>query len=274
MPNLRIIYSNAVARNLSLVASSTAGSLAASNLLTDIKSQVWRSTSTTASLTLTWTNAETVGGVALPYTNLTPTATIRVRGYTNVGDASPAVDTGVVSACSYTPWTLGLLPSGVNGFAYGVGAYACAWLAQTAVKKIVIDIVDSANTAGYIEAGRLVVGNYWSPAVNANLGAALTMLDTSKHLRNDAGDLMTDIGTRARKISVSLDNMVESDRIQFMNILRGNGMPNPIFFSLYPSSSSPDQEQSHQIYCKLSAIGAIVSSKYALYTAPLELEEV
>ena len=76
MPNLRLIYDN-VASSATLTASTTAGTLAASNMLTDVKSVVHRSTGTSVTYTMTWTANQTVGGVALPATNLTSTATIR-----------------------------------------------------------------------------------------------------------------------------------------------------------------------------------------------------
>jgi len=277
MPNLRILYDNAADRNLTLVASSTAGSLAVSNLLTDIKSQVWRSLTTSETLTATWANTELIGCVALPFCNFTSTATIRVRGYTNVADSIPLFDTGTVLACAYAPfglWNWGLAPLGVNAFSYGGGTYGNVWISPNWVKKLVIDLVDAANTHGYIEASRLVTGSYWSPAVNAADGASISMEDSSKHLRSDAGDLMTDIGTRARKISVDIANISSDDRAMIMSILRGNGMPKPVYFSLFPESTDPALEQTYQIYCKLSAMSAVATPYFNTYSAPLELEEM
>ena len=66
---MRIVADNAADRS-TLIASSTAGLLAASNLLTDIKSEVWRSTGTSATLTMSWPVAELVGMVALPFCSL------------------------------------------------------------------------------------------------------------------------------------------------------------------------------------------------------------
>lgn len=79
MANLRIVTDNAVGRAASLVASSTAGALAVSNLQVDRKSSVWRAASTAAGLVLRWDDPEEIGAVALPFCNLSPTATMRVR---------------------------------------------------------------------------------------------------------------------------------------------------------------------------------------------------
>ncbi len=276
MNNLRIVYDNAANRTSSLTASSTAGSLVAANLLTDIKSQTWRATGTSAALTATWAANETIACVALPFVNFTSSATIRARGY-----ATPSgtllIDTGAVPACPSVPAGLkgwGTRSLGANAFAYNGGAYAYAWFAPTVVQQLVIDLADSGNPAGYIEVSRLVVGNYWSPTYNADYGVALTPADQSKQFRTDAGDLLTDLGTRSRSMKLNLSNMPATDRLAMTNLLTGNGLSAPVFFSLYPGSSDPALEQSYSIYAKLSAISAITANLPGVFVAPLELEEV
>jgi hypothetical protein len=76
--NLRVVADN-VAERATVAASTTAGVLAAANLLTTAKSEVWRATGTSARLGLAWAAAETFQAVALPFCNLSPTATMRVR---------------------------------------------------------------------------------------------------------------------------------------------------------------------------------------------------
>lgn len=82
MPNLRIIYDN-IADTATITATSTSGSLSTSNLKKDIKGLVHRSIGNSVTYTLVWASARTIGGVALPATNLSATATIEVRLYSN-----------------------------------------------------------------------------------------------------------------------------------------------------------------------------------------------
>lgn len=277
MPNLRIVSDNAADRATSLVASSSAGTLAASNLQLAIKSRVWRATATSATLTVTWAVAEPVSCVALPFCNLSPAATIRVRGYSDTGGVTLVLDTGVVPACPAAAVTLrgwGAMSSGANAYGYGGGAYARVWFGQVNVRRLVVDLADSGNAAGYIEASRLVVGAYWSPTYNADSGAALTLQDQSKHYRTDAGDLMTDIGTRNRKLSLNLLCMPSADRATFANILRAIGMANPLFFSLFPQNVDAEMERDHQIYGKVSQMSAITLTQLGAYSSQLEIEEI
>lgn len=277
MANLRIVHDNAVDNILAITASTTAGTLVAANLLTDIKTSVWRSTSTTASLTATWTASQLVGCVILPFTNLTSTATIRVRGYTLAADTTAIFDTGTILACPYTAldlWKWGTVSLGVNSFTYGGGAYASAYFSITSVKKLVIDIVDTDNTSAYIEASRLIAGTYWTPERNAGFGASVTPEDTTKQYRTEGGDLMTDVGIRFRKVSISLPVMSSADRASLWRIIRGAGMSKPIFFSLFPENSADtDIEQAYAVYGKLSTMSAITISNYNIYSSTIEIEE-
>ena len=78
MSNMRIVYDNAADR-ATVTASSTAGALVVANLLTDRKSDVWRATGPAASIYAAWPAAEAIQAVALPFCNLSPAATMRVR---------------------------------------------------------------------------------------------------------------------------------------------------------------------------------------------------
>jgi hypothetical protein len=277
LPNLRIIYDNAADR-AALTGSSAAGSMTVDRMLTDIKADVWRSTGPTATITATWTKAETIGGIALPFCNLSALATLRARGYSAPTDAVPLFDTGAIYACpgpALGLWNWGAAALGSNAFAYGGGTYGRLWIpVPGAVRKLVIDIDDSTNPAGYIEVSRLVCGGYWEPSENADYGAPATPVDTSKHYRNDAGDLLTDAGTRHRKQSVSLAGMSAVDRAVFWSILLGNGMPRPVFFSLYPNHEDAKLEQERQIYGKLFAPAALTTPSFQRYASSLDLEEI
>jgi len=275
-PNLRIVSNNA-ANAATLTASSTAGLLAVANLLTDIKSQIWRSTGCTSeTITVLFPTTQLIGCAILPYCNFTAAATIRVQAYSDAG-VTQIYDSGVVNACQYATlglWNWGSVPLGVNAFPYGGAAYASLWFPIISVKQLLITIADPTNSAGHFDVGRLICGTYWSPSVNASLGASISVNDTSTHNRNDAGDLITTIGTRSRKMSLSLTNMPTTDRASLMSILTGNGMPQPILFSLFPQNTDPVLEQQHMIYGKISTLSPIAVTQQDRYSAPVEFDEV
>lgn len=279
MANLRLIYDNAADR-ATIVASSTAGALVAGNLKTDYKAEVHRSTGTSVTHTLTWANFENVGGVFYPACNLGPSATIRVRAYDATSGGTLLADTGTVYACpglnlELWDWSDHLnAPRAVdaNAFAYGGASKAGTWLAETvAAKRVVVDLSDPENEAGYIDCGRIVAGGWWSPTWNPPYGAKLGLVDTSKLSRMDSGDLATDRGTRHETSTMQLQYMPEIDRARFLRILRGNGLSRLVLLSLFPGSDEPTLEQDNLIYGSLQDSGATIDF-FNAYTGSITIE--
>lgn len=274
--NLRVVYDNAADR-ATLSASSEAGNLVVSNLLTNYKAEVWRSTGTSATVTLTWDASEFVGMIALPFCNLTSAATFRVRGYTHATDSTPAFDTGAAVAAAGTSledlgW--GSQPLGANAYAFSARAYGVAWFAIVPVEKIILDITDTSNPLGYLEASRIVAGAYWTPDNNADYGADLGLADTSKQERSDAGDLHTDRGMMHKTLSFNLGLMTAQDRNSFWNIIKRNGLYSPIFISLSPESDDTMEEEMFQIYGKLTKLSTIKYQFINQFSSQIEIEEV
>lgn len=302
--NLRVLYQNISDYSTTqITASSTAATTTpTSNLKLDAKSLVWRSatsatTTVKANLLVNFNSTNMVGGIILPFCNLTPTATMRVRGFSgntpilgdaysanastavNTNGASTVFDTGFITACPYQVlglWDWGSLPLGVNSYSYGGGTYGRSWLTnQLGCTSLVIEIIDNDNTDKYIEASRLVVGTYWSPKYNTSYGLSTAMKDLSSHNRSESGDIITTRGIRYRSMTFDLNWLTASDRLQFDRIRKGNGIARPLFISLFPDNSTDyDKEQAHQIYGKLSQLGDITHPVYETYSTQIEIEEI
>ncbi len=274
MPNLRIIYDNAADR-ATISASSAAGAMTPDRLLTDTKSDIWRSASAYAALTVSWPTVEPVSGVALCYTNLSSQAQIRVTAYNYAGDL--IADSAWQMACP--PKTIDELRWGIE--ALGLTAYlpghviAQCWLAAPVLaQRLVIQVNDPCSQAGYIDAGRLVVGEYWSPADNMDYGLSVGAVDASKHFRTEAGDLLTEVGTRHRKQSLTLSAMRSADRERVWQMAWCGGIAKPLYISLYPESSDTALEQTHSMYCKLVLTPVMTTPFFRRTNAALELEEI
>lgn len=274
MPNnLRIVSDNAADR-ATLVASSTAGLMEPTNLLTDIKSSWHRATGTSVTYTLTWAAAETISCVALPFCNLSPTATIRVRVYAANG-TTVLYDSNAVPACpapALRPrgWTAA---QAASAYAYGGGACARHWFAPQSAFKLVIDLADPNNLHGYIEAARLVVGQYWSPLYN-DISASATFVDATIHERSGAGDLMSQAGTIHNKVPVDLSRVpAGTERAKLAGILR-NSRAYPIFLSLFPGWSDLELERDHTVYGKRMQDSDVAMQYALLYSTTIEIESI
>lgn len=273
MPNLRILHDNALSRTATLTANTTSGSLVAANMQTEVKTAVHRTTGTTAAYTMTWTNLESIGGVALPATNLTSSATIRVRLYSDTVGTTQIADSGTISACPSNAlglhgWTGAI---NANAFPYGGASKVAVWFStHYNARRCVIDVVDTTNPAGYIDCARVVVGPYWEAPVNAKYGVTSSPVDMSSTSRSESGDQFTRRGAMYETLSLSLQELPEASRSTLLKILRSVGSYRNIFVSLLPGAGA-QVEQDYMIYGKRSS-SPISYDFFNTFSNQLEIE--
>lgn len=274
---MRVISDNAADRAV-ITAVTAAGGLVPANLQNDYKTVVCRSTTTTLVLTLTWTVAESIQAVVLPLIAMTAAGTIQVQGYTNAADTTAVSNYAAAVACPNAAlplWNWGALPPGANAFSYGGGNVARAWLpAPVLVKKLVITLVDTGNSAGYIEAARLVCGRYWEPTKQVDYGAGATPIDRSVISVNDAGDSVAELGTMSKKISFSLSKMIDAEADALWNILSGNGVARPAYVTLFPGHANPATERRFQLWGRLVTTPMMSIPSFNVHNATLEVAAV
>jgi len=118
MANLRILYNN-IADLASSISVATAASASTDwdKLLTESKTEIFRSTTTTPTITYNWSSNQSINCIILPCTNFTKDALIRVKLY----DASNVLihDTGSIPAVKSTNIYSGPLTYNSNLFSYG-----------------------------------------------------------------------------------------------------------------------------------------------------------
>jgi hypothetical protein len=275
MPNLRIVADMASDR-ATLVASSNAGARGVANLLTDLKSKVWRATGPSATLTLTWDLLEYISCVAMPYCNWSPLTTWHITGWSDAAGTVKVLDyTGLAcpaAAISLRGWTAAQASS---AYAFGGGTCARVWSARVGVRKLTIEITDPANLLGYLEAAaRLVVGDYFSPTVNAEYGAGVTPIDNSVEYENAAGDSMVDAGTFKRELSLSMGAMPPADRSKFAGIIRSCRKVHPVFISLFPEGLDFEAERDHSILGRFKDFSESSIAYYDRYSMPFGIKEI
>jgi hypothetical protein len=147
--------------------------------------------------------------------------------------------------------------------------------AQLACTSLLIEIEDTECSNPYIEVSRIITGSYWSPKYNTSFGLSTGSQDLSQHQRSESGDLITNRGIRYRSMRFDLTWLPPEDRLEFTRILRGNGLPRPLFISLFPNNSDDyEKEQSHQIYGKLSQLSDITHPIFEIYSTSIDIEEI
>ena len=261
--------------NATLTASSQASGLVVGNLKTPYKSQVWRSTSDTATLTVEWPTGELISVVCLPFCSLSAAATIRVRAYTESSDVSPKYDSGVFVArppveFGDVDWGGEIL--GVNSYAYGEYSCCAVWIPVDSYEKLVIDINDSLNPVGYIEAGRLFCSSYYKFTANADYGSSMSLADNDTQTRTEAGDLLSDKGTVYKTVSIDMSWFPEKDKRALLGLLLSATKTKPLLVQVAEMNDSVSN-QHWTIFGKLTRNSEIVARTFDSYNSTLSIEE-
>lgn len=271
---MRIIHRNIVKR-AELSASATSGALAVTNLKTDDKSRVFRAPGTSVTITGTLPTAEVVASFHLPFCNLSPGATWRIRLYSGIAGTGLVRDTGSVVAAPaparvLEDWTPA---QAASAYSNGGGAHAAIWFPATSARSFVIDIADVGNLQGYIEAaGALVAGEYWQPVEGAS-AASFAPVDATELYRTAGGGQMAVAGSIHRNMVVELGHMEPADRTKAVALLM-NSRASPVLVSVFPANSDAALERDYAIYGRRS-VDDDIAIKYALaYSSRLTIEEI
>lgn len=247
------------------------------NLQTVYREQVARWTELDAqSITALWPSSNPVSCVVLYRNNFGPSATWRVRLYSDSALTTVAYDSGAVYASS--PVELGSLLWGVD--ALGKTLYSdwdfgvCSmWFTPVMAQGMVIDLVDSENAYGYGQASRLFAGAYFESTAGPRWGQTMTWEENTRQTRTEGGSLRTEPGSSWRTMRVDMAQMPEDERRQLAELARSVGMRGDVFVSLYPGQDD-EQERDHQMQAKLTSSAPIAATSPLLFDQSLTFGEL
>ena len=193
--------------------------------------------------------AQVESGALSSYFPSGTTAGVRPAGYIDAWQSYDC-DTGAVPACpapaiQLEGWTAA---QSASAYAYGGGAYARAWFPATQWRAFAIDLVDTNNLQGYIEASKLVIGEYWSPPYGVS-ATSYTDVDSVTHYSTAAGDLLSHASTISKEVVIDLSALAAADRAKFGAILRAS-RAYPIFVSVFAGHADLELERTHTVLGK------------------------
>lgn len=281
MANIRIISANA-SDTATLTSSDFIGTLPVTNLQIEGRARVARTANATGDKTIngSWSAANPViiSAVVLYGCNFTAAAKIRVQVWDGTNQTGTLIyDSGLIDAISRVGWGefgWGILPWGSSLFNNWSSAFSVVWIPGVVPgKSFRITFSDPANAAGYLQIKRLLIGKYFEPAVNADLGLKISWMDNSVQTRTMAGSIRTDTKERFRSITGTLAGLSSGERAAFFDITRAVGLTSELFVSVYPQVGG-SQEVDHAMLCKFGSIPENTQIQYARYSGTFNFVEV
>lgn len=215
--------------------------------------------------------------------NLTTTATVRFVVTSNASDASPSartVDTGPLAVWVPTavfgalPW--GVFPwDGIDVNAYPSGTAFFHRSGQVGFGRyLFVYITDTTNAAGYVQIGRFMAGQSWSPRINAAYGASLQWNDPGEVRRTRGGRRLLSARPRFRQFRMSFERLTKDEAFGIaFEIDRQLGKGGNFYLAMDPDE--PGQFRFRRsIYAALVESAPIATPSYGTWTWNITAEEL
>lgn len=256
--------------------------LPATNLQDQQIVKIWRNTQTSAQIDVDFGQQRIIDFMALIRHNISQTGTIRWR-LSAVSDFSTTVyDSGTIDAWPIVE-EFGTLPWGVFQWGgrlnpevaaeYTISSFDVLTSAVQA-RYLRIDISDSLNADGYLQAGRLIAGPSYRPSVNYANGVQFEFVDESRITKSRGGQTFVDEVERYRVMRFELINLPENEMFGnvFNSIDRLRGVSKDILVIPQPAKSSTWITQN--IYGRIRQTQPITNSALTYYGRMIEVEEL
>jgi hypothetical protein len=263
---------------------SWASTLPLSNLQDRQLSAIARSTNAAVANTAVdcdFGQGRTISFVALLKHNLGQSGQWRVRLGDDPAFAASLYDSGRVDIWPTTyPFGVGLWGEFLWGgklttaeaSTYGISGYVVLPLPVFA-RHLKIELFDAANAAGYVQAGRLIAGPAWQPAINLQYGWHLAQVDESRKTRSRGGQTYVDAMPRFRRLTFDLAHMREDEAWGYAYELdRIKGVGGDLLVMIDPAKTTHLHRQT--VYGSLTESAPISNPQFGLFSKPFTVEEL
>lgn len=234
MANLRLVFDN-LHDSAELSASTEA--LSIEHTRHSSRAYVWRSTGTADQvLEAKFGQAAQVGALALVRHNFSGNARIRMELMFN---NEVIYDTGMRPLPE--SMGLGVFRAGIDpwGITYSndlPNASTVLWAPDVGANGYRFTIQDPKNADGFVEVGRIVCGETFSPEINADYGLRLDWVDSTEQMRTEAGTLRSVGGNLFRRLEIDLSMLSDRQRGELTNLMVKSGKRGDVFVSAFPSA--------------------------------------
>ncbi len=226
-------------------------------------------------------SAKVVALVALIHHNMSQAAQWRVRVSDDAAFATSISDSGTVDVWPDAE-AFGVLQWGEfnwNGKldateAADFGPIAFYYIPATAFGRYIrVEITDTGNADGYVEAGRVFAGPVFQPAKNLAYGWNITFIDNSVKSISRGGQTYVDVLQKRRRLEIPLHSLTENEAFaQANNMARLQGLSGDILASIDLEDTTHFIRQS--VYGLLAEINPISQTGPETFEQNIVIEEL
>lgn len=209
-------------------------------------------------------SSQQIGLVWLGYTNVTSSATWRIRATDTLANltSSPSYDSGTVSMLVGTAstWTR---PHALKWFGASPKTFRY-WR---------IDIVDTTNPAGVLSIGRLYMSRGFQPSRSVKYGVNVGYVETARRTASLGGNVFPRISARHQTADITLEYLTQTEMLgSIAPIQRQRGVSQDILICLDPDE--PTYIMDCTVYGLLKDAAQYSNVTFKKYNISLSIEEM
>ncbi len=235
---LSIIHTNRADSATLSVSPAENASYPVANLKTIARTETLRTSGLTAQqIRAVWPANVSANAIALCYHDLTAAATWRVRLYSDATFTTSVYDSGTVTA--YDSGGISSFDD-INSAAFREYKNSVLWLTSTFtnVRSATIDLNDSTNPDGFLEAARLFIGQYTELQRNFKWLHPIALVSPTTMQTTLGGDDLGQFnGPMKRKLELDMSAVLtEADRNFLFDLVRVKDKSGDFFLSAWPNA--------------------------------------
>ena len=271
-----------VADTATLVGSdNVSATLPISNLQKTQRTKVVRTTDTNQfKITLDFEGnvARPIASVCLNRHNFSLLAQWQIRVFSSKGSTGLVYDSGLVSMSKSLPlneieWSVD--SSGVSAFDEFLedDGLSVKWFTPVMGLSAEIIVSDPSNSNGYLQAGRLIIGDAITPAKNPQYGLTFAWDESTKQVRSEGGTLRSDNKPQYRVFNFTLEHLSPQERGAMQAATGYVGLRKDWLISVFPENDVGVEERDYNAVVKLTTMPKATLWAYNTYKMPFKLAE-
>lgn len=227
--------------------------------------------------------AKTVGAIALVTHNFSASALVRIRGDDAADFSTPLYDSGWVNV-----WPSGVIPQELlewedDNFWLGtvsaeaLAGYQAPYINLMESKPVLrywrIEINDTSNPSGYVQLGRIFIGDVWTVSANYSYGAGLSAEDQTQVESSIGGEEYFDVRKRFRVHRYDLEYLNTQEAYsRVIDMYKLAGISGEIL--VVQDSSDVTNGFRRNFLCRMRNLQPVTDKYYGVKSVQMELKEV
>lgn len=266
------------------VTSSASATMAVTNLQSNVRDKVWRSTSLAAQ-SITGTFGGNVRQIS--HWSIWPAdgssligAQVRVRLWSDVAKSTLVYDSGTLDFFTFTGDVWGTFLWGIQS--WGVDnadktarlAPRAKWFTAVAASAFQIDITNAGGVdTNYFESRRIVLGDYVEAPYGAGTGVQPAWQTNSEHSRTPGGSLRRLSRSKWRRLAFETIFEAEADRSAWSDLQYLCDPSREIVLALFPGDATEKKDRDHTALGSLEVLNPLVFENTAIHRLQLQIVE-